>query len=56
VISLSTEPKVLGLTQPLCKNAGVKLASVVPSPDSTHVGDANTGFVCSVIRSRSYNS
>jgi hypothetical protein len=29
--------------QPLCKNAGVRLASwVIPSPDPTHVGVAST--------------
>jgi hypothetical protein len=44
VTSLSTEPKVLGLMQPLCKNAGVKLASVISSPEPTHVGAASTGY------------
>jgi hypothetical protein len=32
VISLPTEPKVLGSMQPL-QNAWVRLASVIPSPD-----------------------
>jgi hypothetical protein len=36
VRSLPAEPKVLGLTQPL-HNAGIRLASVILSPDSTHV-------------------
>jgi hypothetical protein len=45
VRSLSTTA-VLGLTQPLCKNVGVMLATVIPSPNPTHVvGAANIGSI-----------
>jgi hypothetical protein len=49
VRGLSTEPKVLGLTQPLRKNVGLRLASVIPSPYPTHVGVVSTGSVLLLI-------
>jgi hypothetical protein len=49
VRGLSTEPKGLGLTQPLRKNVGLRLALVITSPDPTHAGAVSIGSVLLLI-------
>jgi hypothetical protein len=55
VRSLSTEPKVLGLTQSICKSVSVRLVSGIPFPNFTHVGAVSTRSILEIYVAYHFN-